>query len=94
MSGTLFGVDAGGAQLITINPMTGMATAVGPLLASGGFSGLTFVPEPGTGLLVAGGLMAIAWHRRSPKSAARRVLACDKASSRPPPAGRARPAKS
>ncbi len=54
--GTLYGAKA---ELVTISTTTGERSVVG----SGGYSdlrGLAYIPEPGTGLLLAAGLLALA----------------------------------
>ncbi|MCK5391873.1 MAG: hypothetical protein KAJ31_05555 [Deltaproteobacteria bacterium] len=48
--GTLYGTNPG--QLITIDPVTGIGTVVGPSGVGGGFPG--FAIDPGTGISYAG----------------------------------------
>ncbi len=56
--------DSGGTdKLYTLDPATGVLTAVGPLGVADGLAGLAFVPEPGAAVLIVIGLGMVA--RRS-----------------------------
>lgn len=58
------GQSSGTDRLYTLDTSTGMLTEVGPLGLDTGLAGLAFVPEPGTGLLLALGMVLIFRRRR------------------------------
>ena len=57
-----------GDVLHTLDPNSGLLTAIGPTGVPGGLESLTFIPEPGTLLLVAAGAIVAKRWRRDTKS--------------------------
>jgi DNA-binding beta-propeller fold protein YncE len=58
------GESGGTDKLYTLNPATGLLTAVGPLGVADGLAGLAFVPEPGAAVLLGLGASLVVMRRR------------------------------